>query len=88
MDKMQFAELVAWVQHKCPAELKTNELDRLHQMVNRDDDQHTITPDCVRDMLKQMATGRKIEAIKTHRMITGDNLKESKDAIEAAMMRS
>jgi ribosomal protein L7/L12 len=32
-----------------------------------------------------MAKGRKIEAIRMHRSLTGYGLKESKDVIEAAM---
>ena len=37
----------------------------------------------VDDMLKAMREGRKIDAIKAYRSITGTGLKEGKDAIEA-----
>ena len=36
----------------------------------------------INDMLKCIANGKKIEAIKIHRMLTGSPLKESKDTIE------
>jgi ribosomal protein L7/L12 len=36
------------------------------------------------EMLAAMATGRKIEAIKYCRALTGQGLKEAKDMIEAA----
>ena len=37
------------------------------------------------EMFAAMQTGRKIEAIKAYRMLTGDGLKDSKDAIERIM---
>jgi ribosomal protein L7/L12 len=85
MDKLQFAELVAWVQHRCQAELEPSDLDRLDRMVNTRGN-GTITGNDVRYMLEAMARGNKIEAIKKHREMTGYGLKESKDAIEAAML--
>jgi ribosomal protein L7/L12 len=39
----------------------------------------------VRLLLESMATDRKIEAIKAFRTLTGDGLKESKDAVERVM---
>lgn len=39
-------------------------------------------------MMDAMAAGKKIEAIKRHRTLTGYGLKESKDAIEAVMDRT
>ena len=40
----------------------------------------------VDEEIRQLAVaGQKINAIKHHRMLTGDGLKESKDAVEARM---
>ncbi len=41
-----------------------------------------LTEQNVIELLRCMATGRKIEAIKLYRSITGYGLKEAKDAIE------
>jgi ribosomal protein L7/L12 len=43
------------------------------------------SPNDVIDLLRAMADGRKIEAIKAYRTLTGYGLKESKDAVEAVM---
>jgi ribosomal protein L7/L12 len=40
-------------------------------------------PNLIKSLLWAIKDGRKIEAIKCHRMLTGYGLKESKDAIEA-----
>lgn len=45
-----------------------------------------INPESVIAMLNFMAEGRKIDAIRMHRQMTGWGLKESKDAIEAAIV--
>jgi ribosomal protein L7/L12 len=41
----------------------------------------------VHDLMHHMANGRKIEAIKAHRTMTGFGLKESKDAVDSVMDR-
>lgn len=41
----------------------------------------------VHDLMNAMAQGRKIEAIKAHRTMTGFGLKESKDVVESVMDR-
>lgn len=46
-----------------------------------------IDPRHVHDLIKFMATDRKIEAIKAHRALTGCGLKDSKDAVETVMNR-
>lgn len=46
------------------------------------------SPDNIHELIGYMAEGRKIEAIKCHRFLTGYGLKESKDAIESVMSRA
>lgn len=73
-----------------------HQLDRIEEMLSRltanlpNTNTHMRRHDVallVIDMLAYMISGRKIEAIKTHRQLTGMGLKESKDAIENIMDR-
>ena len=42
-----------------------------------------LTPEQKNELIEVIKTGRKIEAIKMHREVTGQGLKESKEAVEA-----
>jgi len=68
-----------------------HQLDRMEEMLLRmtsnipGGDTHVLKRDVaitVSELLRYLREGRKIEAIKTHRWLTGMGLKESKDAIE------
>lgn len=48
---------------------------------------NTINVQDVHDLMRFMARGQKIDAIKAYRAITGFKLVESKDAVEAVMDR-
>ncbi len=47
--------------------------------------EHEISLETVNNLMSALAEGRIIDAIRAHRILTGYGLKESKDAVEAAM---
>lgn len=69
---------------------KSRQVGILHQEIStledklHDQKEANSNPQLTVDLLKAMADGRTIEAIKCFRNITGYGLKEAKDAVEAA----
>jgi ribosomal protein L7/L12 len=57
---------------------------QLSALINTDEVK-LLQVDQVHVLMNSMADGRKIDAIKAHRSLTGDGLKESKDAVDAVM---
>ena len=86
MEKIGFARLLSHL-----TKLTGHEFDRyeIGQVLNLITESTPVAqaPDAntVRDLLNFLASNRKIEAIKAHRTLTGDGLKESKDAVERIM---
>jgi hypothetical protein len=73
-----------------------HQLDRIEDMLVRltnsipSDGRHVLRREVsinIIEMFRFMREGRKIEAIKAHRALTGLGLKESKDEIESIMAR-
>lgn len=73
-----------------------HQLDRIEMMLERltvglpGDEQHMKKIDVQRhvsDLFGFMLTDRKIDAIRSYRTLTGQGLKESKDAVESIMSR-
>ncbi len=85
MDTIAFATLVAWIAYRTGAVLDAEDVKKLGELISVNEG---CTPHAVKEMLTEMARPRKIEAIKLCRSITGLGLKESKDAIEAAMAQT
>lgn len=56
---------------------ETNSIDVHQKLINAGSKAFVI------EMFASMKDGKKIEAIRAYRMLTGEGLKESKDAIEA-----
>ena len=89
MNMNKFAYLVSWLTHITEQELDSYNVEKLNDLV-----QGLIEPVPVQEqpktdvgeldhLLGLMQEGtRKIEAIKSYRMLTGAGLKESKDAVE------
>lgn len=89
MDPIQFATLTSFVTKLACRTLSFIEVDTLSSLLPA---KETKVPasggdveDNVEDMLRAMAEGKTIEAIKLCRTITGMGLKEAKDAIVGAM---
>lgn len=83
MDKLQFAKLVAFVaaQMQSGSEVDDwfiDQLDRLCQF----SEQKVNATEC-RIMIQMLRDDKWVEAIKCYRALTGDSLRESKDAIES-----
>lgn len=72
-------QLVSFVSSLAGRELRGDEIEDLF---NRFDNGCNATAQDVNAMLEAIKLGRKIEAIKMHRTLTGFGLKESKDVIE------
>lgn len=88
LSKIDFGTLVAWVQRKVEGELDRCDVSHLESLVTPSVN-HTSPimpgPAVVKDMLQAIVGGRKIDAIRAYRVLTGEGLKESKDAIEFTM---
>lgn len=90
MDKLNFATLISIVSGAAKRRLQPEEIDEIERLttVSRFPvpfGSGTATE--VRTLMVALAEGRKIDAIRSHRFLTGDGLKESKDAIEAITNR-
>lgn len=75
-----FARLISAVTHLRGSELDTYQINSIASLC----EQMTSKAKCedINVLLAAMMTGRKIEAIKAYRQITGASLKESKDMVE------
>lgn len=84
LDKIKFARLVAFISSiSTIGHDDIEELDRLIDIDVQPVPSGQIDPAAVDKLLFLMAKGtEKIEAIKQYRLMTGQGLKESKDAIE------
>lgn len=82
MDKIKFGHLMAYLGHLSIGRTFTlNEVYDIHQTIV-DGMQLGYDDRLMSDMLAAMKSGRKIDAIKAHRAMSGFGLKESKDFIE------
>lgn len=82
MDKIKFAVLIATIQRMINRggtldNEGISEIDRL--TIN---EPNKVNPQLIHDLLAAMKKEGFIEAIKAYRTLTGEGLKESKDAIE------
>ena len=87
-----FARLVSYISTRNSSPMDSFEISDLESMV-----QDCIVPPApapypynangstVADLMTALVNGRKIDAIKAHRTLTGYGLKESKDAVEDVM---
>lgn len=84
MDKLVFARLVAKIQYLVNQgrEIDGNDICHINELVT-DVVAGRFTTELLTEMMVAMNAGRKIEAIKAHRLMTGWALKESKDWVEA-----
>ena len=83
IDARKFADHVSIVTVIANRRLNENEIETLAYSFERNG---AVSGD-VTVMFDAMLTGRKIDAIKEHRIITKMGLKESKDEIERVMFR-
>lgn len=82
MDKIVFARLIAYLSALTHHSYDEFEIRQIDDLVSR-----APAPSVgnVRNLLYAMSNDRKIEAIKEFRTLTGDGLKESKEAVERVM---
>lgn len=92
MDKIQFAHLVSYISSKFAITMNYSELHNLEDIVKPNEVivtepafNHIQAAQEMRNMITAIKAGRKIDAIRSHRMITKEGLKESKDEIERLM---
>lgn len=84
LDKIKFGMLVSWISRRGNVQLDAgdcSDLDNLIDVPMPDVSTDQVNPSRVDDLLKSISEGRKIDAIKAYRALTGSGLKESKDAI-------
>ena len=88
MDKFQFAKLVSFVTSLMDHgnyRIDQSQLEILDDLVKSVELNFPIVhvkPSDVNELLRAMAMNEKISAIKAYRTLTGEGLKESKDAVE------
>lgn len=85
LDKIAFAKVVAWCVHNGMSigTEEVEELDRLIDIPVPEQPPAYVSDSHVNLLLAAMnQPGKKIEAIKAYRSLTGAGLKESKDAVE------
>lgn len=93
LNTIDFATLVSWISSKNGSAMDRWEVEDLEvKILNMIPDPvcNTVYANCddVRNLIRDIADGNKIAAIKTYRTLTGEGLKESKDAIETVRSNS
>lgn len=84
MDKIAFARLISIIVSATGSRLDTDTISHIDQLL-------TVSmspvpqPKDVIELMENMASGRKISAIKSYRSLTGHGLLESKLAVERVM---
>ena len=87
-DMLRFAVLVSWVSSHADRTLELYDIEQLQDKVRECFITPIATQDYskayeVRELFRALADGRKIEAIKLYRSLTGDGLVESKQVCES-----
>ena len=96
LDTISFARLVSYVQGLTRFEFGTIHLETMLDLTDKPEPQQALgnfintenvktgreIHESIQKMARSLAAGRKIEAIKEYRSLTGTYLKEAKDAIE------
>jgi len=77
LDKLKFAEVIGYCANRGMT-VDATDIKVLDDLINT-----SANADDINNMIKAIKDGRKIDAIKYYRTITGMWLKDSKDAIEA-----
>ena len=81
LDKIKFAKVVSWISRITNGlEFAEDDLKELDNII--DIKAPTVDINDVNSLLDAMQAGRKIDAIKAYRQLTGQGIKESKDAVE------
>ena len=81
LDKITFAKLITYVSTRGASLSHSNVLD-IDDMIDIEMPPAPIDVTVLHQLLEAIQAGRKIDAIKVHRNLTGYALKESKDVIE------
>lgn len=92
MDKIAFAKLISYISNVSGYTFDKGSLIEIKAIIETKDQEQCFikTYPCkndVFDLMSGMFLNRKINAIKAYRVLTGEGLKESKDAVEAIMHR-
>jgi ribosomal protein L7/L12 len=103
LDTISFARLVSYVQSVTRFDFGTMHLETMHDLTETQPQVSDILPahllgqkiptqneihESIKKIARMLAGGRKIEAIKEYRSLTGMGLKEAKDAIELFPVQS
>ena len=82
----KFASLISFLSSVTGREFSTSEIDVIYEQVfNFKNEEVKSNFVDLSSLFSAMSEGRKIEAIKEYRTLTGAFLKESKDAVESVM---
>lgn len=81
----QFPVLVSFVTSIVGRQLDCYEIEELHQYLPAPTPEEFPCATHARDLMNAMGQGRRIDAIKSYRSLTGDGLKEAKDIVESVI---
>lgn len=84
LDKLKFATLIAYIQSCDDSYLEPYQIEKIDSLIDINAAPDRIYPKIsdIEYLLVAIKFGRKIEAMKAYRSLTGFGLKESKDMIE------
>lgn len=90
MNAIKFAELISYITVVCNHRIDLQSIEGIELRIKELIEPNAVQPLAVpkvnlQPMFEAMCNGRKIEAIKAYRELTGEGLKEAKDAIESIM---
>jgi len=90
LDKITFARIIGYIERVYALNLDQNDIEKLDNLIDIEvpvAEKLYISSEIVDELLRQMALGNKISAIKAYRTLTGLGVKESKDAVEKYWVR-
>jgi len=85
LDKIKFARIIGYIERVYALNLNQNDVEKLDNLIDIEvpvQEKLYVSAELVDELLRQMALGNKIPAIKAYRELCHAGLKESKDAIE------
>jgi len=85
LDKIKFARLIGWLERVHALNLQQVDIEKLDNIIDIEVpavEKQCVSFELVDELLRQMALGNRIPAIKAYRELCHAGLKESKDAVE------
>lgn len=85
LDRIKFAMLIGYLVRHCEANIRSDDMGEIDNMIDINVEPvktNLVEAARVDELLATMCNGKKIEAIKAYRLLTGSTLLESKNTVE------